>query len=63
MISRAMIYEKIGDLLTMEGRAFELYKGSLQYPESAKYGDKLNKIMNDELRHMDLVKRIMKILS
>lgn len=63
MISRDMIYEKVGDLLTLEGRAFELYKGSLQYPESAKYKDKLTKIMNDELRHMELVKRILKILS
>jgi len=58
-----MIYEKVGDLLTLEGRAFELYKESLQCPESAKYKDKLTSIMNDELRHMELAKRILRILA
>ncbi|MEM2882002.1 MAG: hypothetical protein QXL35_01970 [Candidatus Bathyarchaeia archaeon] len=63
MIGKDVIREKIGDLLILEGRAFEMYKASLRLPESAKYRDALTKMMNDELRHMELVKGILEILG
>ncbi|MEM3439683.1 MAG: hypothetical protein QXQ76_05580 [Candidatus Bathyarchaeia archaeon] len=47
----------------MEGRAFDIYKASSRFPESVKYRDILNKMMNDELRHMELVKGILEILG
>jgi len=58
-----MIQEKALDLLALESRASELYKEALGYPESAKYRDTLTVIMNDELRHIKLVKRILELVQ
>ncbi|MEM2226000.1 MAG: hypothetical protein QXW19_00160 [Candidatus Bathyarchaeia archaeon] len=63
MIGKDIIREKIVDLLILEGRAFDIYKASSRFPESVKYRDILNKMMNDELRHMELVKGILEILG
>jgi len=62
LISRSMIQEKALDLLALESRARELYMEALEYPESAKYRDNLTAIMNDELKHIELVKRILELV-
>jgi len=62
VISRSIIYEKTQDLLSLETIAAKSYKETLEYPESAKYKDALTKMMNDELRHFKLVKRILELI-
>ena len=62
MISRSMIYEKIQDLLTLEASAAEIYKDALEYPESNEYIGVLTRIMNDELEHIQLVRRILELI-
>ena len=57
--SRSVISDKLQDLLALEVMARELYEEALRYPESRKYAEILTLIMNDEMVHIDLVKKIL----
>lgn len=58
-----MIYDKIQDLLILEAKANLLYKGALDYPESARHKNTLIRIMNVELEHFKQVKKILEMIS
>ena len=62
MVSRSMILDKVQDLLALEVMASELYKQALQHSESRKYEEALTAVMNDELRHIELVREILDLL-
>jgi rubrerythrin len=57
--SRSIISDKLQDLLALEVMAHELYEEALRYPESRKYAEILTLIMNDEMAHINLVKKIL----
>lgn len=56
---RSLISDKVQDLLAFEAMASEIYKEALKCPESRKYAETLTAILNDELAHIKLVKRIL----
>lgn len=63
MMTRSTIYEKIEDLLGLEVMASELMKKTLVCPEAGKYMNVLTQIMGDELRHIELVKTLLRRMT
>lgn len=59
MHDRFLLSDKVQDLLALEAMASEIYKEALKCPESRKHAESLTAILNDELAHIELVKRIL----
>ena len=61
MDTRKILFEKFEDVLTMEHKAAQIYEECLGLTEDKRVMSELSKIVEDEIRHGRMARRLLEI--